>query len=333
MSLPALPLITRLSENVVRILGCDPGLYTLQGTNTYLVGKVPGPYILIDTGDGTPQYQQELRQALLSSNPEGSVPLVSDIIITHKHRDHHGGLLPTLHTLKSTWDSTYSNEIHGLYSPPRLHKFPLPKDQPLDAHSSGLQVEIPSDLFKTPPVRSDHPMESNFTPLSDEQVLHGHGVSLHVVHTPGHTDDSICLYLPEDAALFTADTVLGYGTAVFEDLSKYVATLQRLVGHNYGESGLRCIYPGHGSILEGDKAARTLRDYIEHRAEREAQVVAVLESRETSWTLEEITASIYPEHVREMAKRGVHLHLKKLLSDGRVSGDSEGGVAKWRLLK
>ncbi|KAI1809605.1 metallo-beta-lactamase superfamily protein [Poronia punctata] len=81
-----LPEVERLSPGCIRILGGNPGKFTLQGTNTYLVGTGPRR-LLIDTGEGRPSWLAALRRVLLD---EGAT--VQAALLTHMHHDHIQGV-------------------------------------------------------------------------------------------------------------------------------------------------------------------------------------------------------------------------------------------------
>ena len=65
--------------------------------------------------------------------------------------------------------------------------------------------------------------------LQDGDLLDLDGISMQVMHTPGHSSGSICLWLPEEGALFSADAVPIPGSMpVFQDILASVRSIQRL---------------------------------------------------------------------------------------------------------
>jgi glyoxylase-like metal-dependent hydrolase (beta-lactamase superfamily II) len=83
---PAFPRTATPSPLVGRVLGLNPGMMTGPGTNTYLVGRRDP--ILIDTGAGVPDYVRLMESYL----GERGFSQPSRVILTHRHRDHMGGV-------------------------------------------------------------------------------------------------------------------------------------------------------------------------------------------------------------------------------------------------
>ena len=134
--------------------------------------------------------------------------------------------------------------------------------------------------------------------LPPGSVLTDGGTEIEVVATPGHTADSVSLYLRADQAVLTGDTVLGRGTTVIAhdgNLGDYLGSLDRL--RTLADSvRLRALLPGHGPVLEDPLGA--LDFYISHRAERLAEIRAAISAGDR--TRARIVARVYAEVDREL---------------------------------
>lgn len=82
--------------------------------------------------------------------------------------------------------------------------------------------------------------------LEDGEVLKLGDRWFEVIHTPGHTTDSICLYSPEERILFSGDTHLDIQTPDGHYEPGFVRALERLARLN-----VHTIYPGHGKPMQG----------------------------------------------------------------------------------
>ncbi len=71
-----------------------------------------------------------------------------------------------------------------------------------------------------------------------------------ILSTPGHTEDSICLYHPEEKILLSGDTVFSNGSVGRSDLP--TGDKDELVGsvEKLSELEIDSLYPGHMSVVE-----------------------------------------------------------------------------------
>jgi glyoxylase-like metal-dependent hydrolase (beta-lactamase superfamily II) len=158
-----------------------------------------------------------------------------------------------------------------------------------DDHSGG--AARLAELTGAPVLAVDPAQRLGSEGLATGDVLTAGGCELRVVATPGHTTDSVCLFLPADGAVLTGDTVLGRGTTVIGtdgSLGDYLDSLHRLRGLAE-QVTLHALLPGHGPLLPDP--AGTLEYYLTHRAERLAEVRAALGAGDR--TLAEIVARVY----------------------------------------
>ncbi len=145
------------------------------------------------------------------------------------------------------------------------------------------------------PVRSTDPQFcSDAEPLVDGEEIVVDGLTISVLATPGHTADSTCFRLPDEASLLSGDTILGRGTTVVAHpdgaLGPYLDSLA-LIGQLSDESLVERILPGHGPVI--DDPGAVVNGYLDHRAERLDQVLQAV--RGGLSTPREVVESVYQD--------------------------------------
>jgi len=106
-----------------------------------------------------------------------------------------------------------------------------------------------------------HPDYSPNRLLDDGEVLPVAGTELHVLHTPGHSPGSVCLYLPALETVITGDTLFAGGPGAtgrsFSDFPTIIASI---------ESRLLSL-PPETVVLAGHGASTTIGDEAPHLQE------------------------------------------------------------------
>lgn len=189
-----------------------------------------------------------------------------------------------------------------------------------------------AEEFRAPVFAHRPELATNGVGVSEGERHQFGRLSFDVLHTPGHTHDSICLLLDtglgHGPVLFTGDTLLGGSTTMISrpdgSLAEYFETLDRLAQFT-GVPGL----PGHGMVID-DVAGWAM----EVRMRRENRVALVLEEWRTSVSdrpeadqaqrVTAIAAAVYGGDdgvVPEYFERMVRAHLRYLSSRGMTGAE------------
>ncbi len=175
--------------------------------------------VLVDTGTGL--YSSNVDKSLQQLG--SSLEAITDVILTHSHIDHIGGVIPII--------ESGSPKIH-------LHK------EEADMINSGNMLLTLSDTFGV-----ELPAMNIEGVLNEGDVLSFGDVNLEVIHTPGHSSGSICLFIESLGVMITGDTLFSggsFGRVDFPtgDPAKLVHSLKRL-----SEMKFEIALPGHMSPM------------------------------------------------------------------------------------
>ena len=194
------------------------------GTNTYVLNDEQGNILLVDPACASP-YEQQMLLAYIENLTANGQQLTA-ILATHGHLDH-------------LWGAAWASE--QWHTPVYMHEADI-------SMAEAMQEQY--DLFGVHRKAEPFPIENLKSPISN--------LKFDIIHTPGHTPGSICLYWEKEKVLLSGDTLfhMGYGRTDLPggNTSELIASLDYLFTLPADVK----VYPGHGDFTTIGAEARFL---------------------------------------------------------------------------
>jgi glyoxylase-like metal-dependent hydrolase (beta-lactamase superfamily II) len=245
--------------------------FALKTVNCYyLSDTIP---TLIDTGVDSERSLEAIDSVVREAG--GSLADIKRIILTHAHTDHIGlaGRLSDI--------SRADIYIHRLDEPKILRQNRAKSDEYMRRFydfllSAGVPDAMANDMRDIFIRRLDALVSPihRLNLLSGEETFDFDDFQLQVIHTPGHTAGSICLYNQSTGDLLSGDTLLKKitpnpvaeirppeGDPDYRSIPRYLTSLESIA-----QSAADRVLPGHGSAFCDIKDRITaLKVHIDHR--------------------------------------------------------------------
>jgi glyoxylase-like metal-dependent hydrolase (beta-lactamase superfamily II) len=243
----------------------------LRCTNDYLLQGNDG-YMLIDTGVNSDEAQQALTDQLaeIGVSPRD----ISQIVITHGHRDHYGMVGRMKKITPAKVYLHYLDEQHIFGHEEAINEQQKKTERWL--HMNG----APDDLM---PSFMEGVRFMNL-PYPDIKLQGGETLTtgifnLQVIWTPGHSPGHVCLYEPDQKILFGGDHVLPVITPNISlhfslapnPLGDFIASLNRVK-----QLDVKLVLPAHEQIYTN--LPKRVDEILHHHELRNAEILKTMVS-------------------------------------------------------
>ncbi|HLN99770.1 MAG TPA: MBL fold metallo-hydrolase [Pyrinomonadaceae bacterium] len=252
-------------------------------TNCYLI-YTSQEILIVDPGSPYEDEQQALAQTVADLIAEGRT--VREIILTHMHPDHVGGV----------------NAIRN---------------------SVGEKTKVAAHELTAEPLRESVLVDRL---IEDGEALDLRGspqISIRALHTPGHARGHLCLYEERTGTLLSGDNIVGLGSVLIDppegNMREYLRSLERM----RALPNLSVIFGGHGPAIANPY--RKIDEYIAHRLDRELKILQAVRDNTTTPPdiVARVYTDVSPR-AHALAERAVLAHLEKLIEDGSVQTNGAG---------
>ena len=320
MSICPFPII----DNIHAIAIPLPFEAQLISANLYAVGK--GPITLIDTGPKFPGALKLIRQQLNSHNLDFDD--VERIIVTHGHIDHAGLASQIRQAAGHPVDFFIHAEDSWIVSEENYRADMWSKEGEALMIRAGMPTEAIDKVrqrfsfFKSlcDPV-------NNVSFVENGDTFTGNGFHLQIIHTPGHTAGSICLYESQQKIIFSGDHIIKHITPNplveieksrqrnhgYQSLSSFIKSLDKL-----SRMDVRYVFSGHGEYI--DNMQSVIATYKSHHRQRMAMVLKALKGNpRPAYQLIADVFPVVPEADIFLAISEILVHLEMLIDEGKAT--------------